>query len=569
MESVIFLFLRRIRKPLLAVIVVYSISITGLMLIPGVDENGNVWHFDFFHAFYFVSYMGSTIGFGELPHPFTPVQRMWVTFSLYVTVIVWLYSIGKILALIQDPAFRKAVTEARFIFGVRNIREPFYLVCGYGETGSLLVRALIRRGFRCVVIERNQDNLNGLELEDLNFDVPHLCADASETHHLVEAGIKQRHCHGIVAITDSDEINVKIAITSKLLNPSLRVVSRARMEEPALNMASFDTDYIIRPFQAFADHLAMSLRSPNVQMLQSWLTTLPGRPLPPKIAPPKGHWILAGYGGFGKAILAQMEVLGIPVSVIEAREERAPQGAVIGRATEADPLLEAGVNDAVGLIAGTASDANNLSIIMTARALNPSLYMVGRMDRRRDTALFQAANVDLIVESSRIIAWNALPILTVPLLSRFLQLARAQNDEWAEDVISEMRAMSCEVTPETWSFEITPKDAPAIVAGIRRGRTIRLHDLCTDPGDRDQTLPVLYLLLLRVGGEILIPDLFAPLEVGDRILLCSQPGFKYRMRWVLYNDSSLEYVVSGETHPDSSLLRWLARRRPTKTEQTE
>ena len=69
-SQIIYLILRRLRTPLIVLVCVYAVSVLGFVLIPGVDDQGNPWKMDFFHAFYFVSYMGSTIGFGELPYPF-------------------------------------------------------------------------------------------------------------------------------------------------------------------------------------------------------------------------------------------------------------------------------------------------------------------------------------------------------------------------------------------------------------------------------------------------------------------------------------------------------------------
>jgi voltage-gated potassium channel len=43
----------------------------GFLLIPGMDLNGNTYHMTIFDAFYFISYTATTIGFGELPYPFT------------------------------------------------------------------------------------------------------------------------------------------------------------------------------------------------------------------------------------------------------------------------------------------------------------------------------------------------------------------------------------------------------------------------------------------------------------------------------------------------------------------
>ncbi|MGB5606347.1 MAG: ion channel, partial [Gammaproteobacteria bacterium] len=76
MQNLVYLLLRRMRAPLIVVILAYAVTILGLVLIPGVDDQGNPWRMSFFHAFYFVSFMGSTIGFGEIPYAFTDAQRL-------------------------------------------------------------------------------------------------------------------------------------------------------------------------------------------------------------------------------------------------------------------------------------------------------------------------------------------------------------------------------------------------------------------------------------------------------------------------------------------------------------
>ena len=149
------MILRRMRKPFIILITVYSISILGLSLIPGVDDQGNPWRMSFFHAFYYVSFTATTIGFGEIPYALNDAQRLWVISTIYFTVISWLYAIGKILTLVQDETFREAVTHTRFKKSVNNLHEPFYLVCGLGETGNEVVSALTEEHYRAVVIEKN------------------------------------------------------------------------------------------------------------------------------------------------------------------------------------------------------------------------------------------------------------------------------------------------------------------------------------------------------------------------------------------------------------------------------
>ena len=150
MNLVTSLILRRMRTPFILLITVYSIAILGLILIPGVDDKGNLWHMSIFHAFYFVSFTATTIGLGEIPYPLSDAQRLWVVITVYITVISWLYAIGKILHLVQDPTFRAAVTLTRFRKNVKVLHQPFYLVCGLGVSPPLRQRAAnrIRMGIR-------------------------------------------------------------------------------------------------------------------------------------------------------------------------------------------------------------------------------------------------------------------------------------------------------------------------------------------------------------------------------------------------------------------------------------
>ncbi|MBM5575168.1 ion channel [Deefgea sp. CFH1-16] len=99
MPNIFFLMLRRLRTPIITLILIYAISVFGLVLIPGVDNAGQPYRMDFFHAIYFISYTATTIGFGEIPYAFTSAQRMWVLVCIYLAVIGWTYALSSIFAL--------------------------------------------------------------------------------------------------------------------------------------------------------------------------------------------------------------------------------------------------------------------------------------------------------------------------------------------------------------------------------------------------------------------------------------------------------------------------------------
>ncbi|MCD8476837.1 MAG: ion channel [Sulfurospirillum sp.] len=82
-NSSLWLILQKMRAPFLVIILTYTISIIGLLIIDGADNEGNPYRLTIFDAFYFISYTATTIGFGETPFTFTYPQRIWVSISIF------------------------------------------------------------------------------------------------------------------------------------------------------------------------------------------------------------------------------------------------------------------------------------------------------------------------------------------------------------------------------------------------------------------------------------------------------------------------------------------------------
>ena len=95
--AAMWLLLLELRTPLITLIVAYSISVLGLVLIPGSTPEGVAYRLSFLDAFYLVSYTATTIGFGETPYPFTSSQKQWMLFVLHgdrMALCDWLCSDG-------------------------------------------------------------------------------------------------------------------------------------------------------------------------------------------------------------------------------------------------------------------------------------------------------------------------------------------------------------------------------------------------------------------------------------------------------------------------------------------
>jgi hypothetical protein len=165
MGDVLFLVLRRLRLPLITLIVVYAVSVVGLVAIPGVDSGGRPWRMGYFHALYVMSYTATTIGFGEIPYAFTDAQRLWVTFTIYLSVIGWAYALGSVFSLSQDPTFRSAAARSFFLRRVARLREPYCVVCGYGRSGMAIAQALDALRVRLVIVDTDAERVAAIAVQ--------------------------------------------------------------------------------------------------------------------------------------------------------------------------------------------------------------------------------------------------------------------------------------------------------------------------------------------------------------------------------------------------------------------
>ncbi len=558
MNSAFFLVLRRMRAPIIVLIVIYAISVVGLTLIPGIDADGKISApLSFFHAFYFISYTATTIGFGELPGAFSDAQRMWVTICIYLTVIGWSYSVVTLIALLQDKGFQNTLTTNRFARRVLRLKAPFYLVCGCGETGNLIARTFDRIEQAFVVLEKDELRVEELDLQDFKTDTPALAADASLPDNLLLAGLKHPKCRGVLAVTNDEQANLAIAIAVRLLNPKVPVIARARSEAVTANMASFGTNHIINPFERFAEHLALAVAAPERFRLIELLTSLPESPIPEPHRPPRGHWILCGYGSFGRAVADRLRDTGITLTIIDPAAKDAGQQ-FMGDGTEAITLRQAGIDQATGIVAGTDNDINNLSIAVTARELKPELFVVTRQNQAANSPLFTAFGADFTVLPSRIVAQETIAILTAPLLARFLEHVHKLDETQCRQLVERLQAECGDLTPAVWDIRLDAEEAPAITQALINSRPIQLGEIMRDGADRSCRLPIVPLLVERGADSLLLPNETLVLQAGDRLLFASTLAARRDLELSLNNANELDFVLTGHENSGSLLGRLLA-----------
>jgi Trk K+ transport system NAD-binding subunit len=551
---------RRLRAPLIFLLVVFAVSTAGLTLIPGRDAAGVPWHPTLFEAFYFVTYTATTIGFGELRHEFNDIQRLWVTVIIYLSVIGWAYLLGSLLALAQDKGFQASLVISRFDRSVKRLREPFYLVCGLGETGLMVARALDQMDRHFIAVDADERRVVELELGDYGTDPSALAADATSPEVLRMAGLLKPECRGVVALTHDDDSNLAIAVAARLLRPGLRVICRAHDPSVMASMRTVGVEEIINPYREFADRLAVAMRAPDAHRLLSWLTGPYDAYLPPRIPAPPGRWVVCGYGRFGTEVVRAIRAVGIEVSVVDPKTiEEDGLHAIAGSGDDADVLEEAGITKAVGLVAGTDNDTANLAVAIAGRLLNPDLFLILRRNLVSNASLFAACGANMVMKPSELIADECLATLRTRHLSAFLAQVRRRDNDWAASVTERLLPIVGDTTPHFWTFALTEAEAPGLLGLMARSaRPILIGEILRDIVDRTP-LACVPLMLVRGAEHVEIPEADHALRPGDEILFAGKTEARRQLSRTLGNANTAGYVVTGRDDAISLIGRLLRR----------
>ncbi len=561
MSDVLHLIMRHMRAPMLCLLVVYGVSVGGLTLMPGEDPQGNAVKLSIFHSFYIMSYTATTIGFGEVPYPFTDAQRLWVTISIYLSVVGWAYAVGSVFALINDATFRATVARYIFAWRVKGLAEPFFVICGAGQSATALARAMDRIGNRMVVIDPDEVRTSRFDMVEFSSPPLVLCDDARLPDVLVDSGIMKPNCLGLMALAGDDGANQAIAIGARTLNPDLKIVARVKTNVAQVNLEAFGGVHVINPFETFATNVALDLAAPEVLRLEEWLTDAPDQECPERVNIPTGPWVLVGYGRFGHAISkvldsAQIKWKAIDSVIVESPDERL----LVGDNSEAQ-LREAGIDRAAVIVAGTDSDATNLGVVTLARRVNPGLFVVIRQNHVADRILIETARADLRFVQADLIVHESLQIIKTPMLGRFVSRVRAQGGAFASRTIDLIQKHAGTKAPRAWTFTcdiMQPGMFGAFFHG--QGQRLSIGHLTKHPARNEVELNAVALMLDRRGEHTLLPEPEVELKPGDHILFVGSDDAMKIQQEYLRDPRAVQFVRTGVEEPRAWIFRHLKRR---------
>ncbi len=140
------------------------------------------------------------------------------------------------------------------------------------------------------------------------------------------------------------------------------------------------------------------------------------------------HYIICGYGRVGRRAATEFRHGGVEFVVLDfnpsAIEFAREHGELFieGRGTEDEDLLAAGLERARGLIASSDSDADNLYITLSARAVRPDLLIVARASDEAAARKLRLAGADRVVQPYATAGKEMANLVLRPQVAAFLDI---------------------------------------------------------------------------------------------------------------------------------------------------
>ena len=140
----------------------------------------------------------------------------------------------------------------------------------------------------------------------------------------------------------------------------------------------------------------------------------------------QNHFIVCGYGRVGRGAASELQQAGVPFVVVDIDNDRVEKAvaagllAVAADSTRDETLRAVGVARAKGLVCALSTDADNLFVLLSAKFLNPQIYVATRAAEESAEDKMRRAGADAVFAPYAITGHRLAQALLRPHVVQFL-----------------------------------------------------------------------------------------------------------------------------------------------------
>jgi voltage-gated potassium channel len=233
-------------------------AFVAMLMLVGTMGYMRIESWSFSDAWYMTATTITAVGYDEV-HPLSQAGRN-LTMLLIVGGITGLgLWFALLTSLIVELDLANVLRRRKSMKAIAELKDHI-LVCGAGRTGRRVVQEVVFLDHDVVVMERDGSKID--ELRELYPDILVVEGDATQDHHLEEAGI--RRAQGLMACLSSDMDNVYLCLSARELHPGMTVIARAYEEESMDKLYRAGATHVVNPNLSGANRMAAMMLRPSV-----------------------------------------------------------------------------------------------------------------------------------------------------------------------------------------------------------------------------------------------------------------------------------------------------------------
>ncbi|WP_298498828.1 TrkA family potassium uptake protein [uncultured Algibacter sp.] len=247
MNPLIKFFRTKIYTAVFLLIVIMLIGVSGYKMISG---------YSWVDAFYMTVITMTTVGFGEVV-PLDNQSKIFTIFLILASVVIVGYALSIITEYILSKNDLEELKHKKMQKKIDSFKNHI-VICGYGRNGKQAAIKLKAYNKQFVVIDKNKDMEERLQLDD----VPYVIGNANEDEVLSIAGVDRASC--FISALPNDADNLFVVLSARQLNSKINIISRASNESSYEKLKFAGANNVILPDKIGGDHMASLVVVPGL-----------------------------------------------------------------------------------------------------------------------------------------------------------------------------------------------------------------------------------------------------------------------------------------------------------------
>jgi len=227
---------------------VIGLGSVGYMILEG---------YSFTDAFYMTIITIATVGFSEVKE--LSINGKWFTsFLIFFSFGIFAYAVTTFTRYAVDGVFRNYYKDNKLKKKIKRLRDHV-VICGYGRNGKQAASELLDHGVQVIVVDNDE---NVIEKIQESPDILYIHGDATQDEVLELASLDK--AKALITTLPDDAANLYVVLTSRELNPKLKIISRASEDHSDRKLKRAGASNVIMSDKIGGQRMAKLVAQPDI-----------------------------------------------------------------------------------------------------------------------------------------------------------------------------------------------------------------------------------------------------------------------------------------------------------------